>query len=236
MRYYVAIETNIEGFKLYKELWNKIGVDGIHAESMTEGIKLAVEVEKSKTDELFFISIVSDEINYMPQLKIMSEETSAPILIATSNSCDDERLEAINNGADYYGNFCKTHEKNIKTVISVINSIERRTEKGCENSSIYIHGDVLISKDLHLAFIADKEIKLTKRDMDILRFLIINRECVVSYEQIYESIWFDDDREPNKNYDLFHSAMKRLRKKIFDASEKYYIKNVREVGYCFTKK
>ena len=57
---------------------------------MTEGIKKAVEIEKSATDELSFIAIVAGNIDYLPQLKILSEETNAPILIATFDYSEDE--------------------------------------------------------------------------------------------------------------------------------------------------
>jgi AmiR/NasT family two-component response regulator len=62
-----------------------------------------MEIERLKVRELHFIAIVADEIDFMPQLPILSDETSAPILIATSKPDANEREEALNNGANYYG-------------------------------------------------------------------------------------------------------------------------------------
>ena len=77
---YIAIETNVMGFEMYKALWSSRGINGIRANSMTEGIEKAIEIGKSKTESLYFISIVSGDINYLPQLEVLSAETNAPIL------------------------------------------------------------------------------------------------------------------------------------------------------------
>ena len=57
-----SIEKNNEVFELYRVLWNKHGIDGIRVNTMTEGIAKAIEIEKSQTDELYFISIAADDI------------------------------------------------------------------------------------------------------------------------------------------------------------------------------
>jgi hypothetical protein len=57
MRYYISIEKNIEVFEMFKALWAERGVFGIRADSMAEGIERAQEIEKTKTDELYFMPI-----------------------------------------------------------------------------------------------------------------------------------------------------------------------------------
>ena len=105
------------------------GTNGIRAENMSNGIEKAIEIEKSKTNELFFIEIVADDIDYIPQLKILNKETNASILIITSDYNEDEHHRALNLGADFYGAFCKTPKQNINTVFAIICSIERRANK-----------------------------------------------------------------------------------------------------------
>jgi DNA-binding response OmpR family regulator len=145
MRYYVSIETNTVVFELYKTLWGKLGVNGIMASSMTDGIEKAVEIEKSRADELYFIDIVADDINYMPQLKILNDETDAPVLIATSSPNDDEHHEALSKGADFYGKYCGTPEQNVNAVVSVINSIERRARKNKSSLKMIIYNGIMLT-------------------------------------------------------------------------------------------
>gem|GEM_PF-6625244 len=135
MQYYISIEKNKEVFDYYKPMWKARGVEGIMVETMTEGIRRAVEIEKSETDELFFIDIVADDIDFIPQLKLLSQETNAPILVATSQEhyTVKEHHDALSNGADFYapycGDPCGKPEDDIEGVLSAISSANQRENK-----------------------------------------------------------------------------------------------------------
>ena len=233
MRYYISIEKNIEGFEMFKALWALRGITGIRADTMTEGIEKAIEIEKSKTDELYFIDIVADDIDYMPQLKILHDETEAPILIATSKYDDDEHHEALHNGADFYGKYCGTPEQNINAVIAVVNSIDRRARKKRTPSQTIIYGGIIMSPQYRNEIsVNDNVVELFKIEFDILYFLIEYRGKTLTYERIYEAVWRGQYDEAAKN--AVWAAVGRLRdnlKSVSDGTD--YIENVRDVGYRF---
>jgi len=230
MRYYLSIEKNIEVFELFKTLWHSRGIIGIRADNMTEGIKKAIEIEKSKTDELYFIDIVADDIDYMAQLKILSEETNAPILIATSKPDDSEHHEALNNGADFYGGYCDDVEQNIEAVISVINSIDRRARKPRPPSKLLVHKNLLMSPLERVVYLNGKRIDLTFQEFDLLHYLLQNSGLTLTHNQIYRRVWKGRYDDSTKN--VLWDAIKRLRKKLSYASdEDDYIVTVRNIGY-----
>ncbi|MCL1819440.1 MAG: response regulator transcription factor [Oscillospiraceae bacterium] len=227
--FYISIEKNIKVFELYKVLWKERGIEGIRADTMTEGIEKAIEIERSKTDELYFIDIVADDVDYMPQLRILCEETNAPILIATSNYNEIERDDALNNGADAYGAYSEISEQqDLNGVVAVINSINKRAKKRKSPSRIISHGDILIAADYHQAFIKDKELFLTGLEMKLMQYLMINRGNVLSHGMILQEVYNDDGEV---SLDSLYSTVKRLRKKINDIAKFKYIQTVREVGY-----
>ena len=227
--FYISIEKNLEGFEFYKNLWEKHGVEGIRIDSMTEGIKKAIEIEKSTTGELCFIAIVSGSVDYLPQLKILSEETNAPILVAAFNYSEEEHCDALNNGADYYGQYCDEPDSNIKFVLSVVNSIEKRNKKRKIPNKILLHNDILIVDGYNRVFVNDKEIHLTGAEMKVFRYLAINRGNIVSHKQIYTHIKSYSPDEPSSN--SVYSTIKRLRKKLQSATQLDYIETVRNFGY-----
>ncbi|MCL2816368.1 MAG: response regulator transcription factor [Oscillospiraceae bacterium] len=236
MKYYISIEKNIEGFELFKILWGKLGIHGIRADTMMDGIEKAIEIEKNKIDELYFIDIVADDIDYMPQLKILSEETEAPILIATSKYDDDEHHEALNNGADFYGGYCETPEQNINAVTAFINSIERRGRKRKFPSKLIICNGIMITPSYrNTIFIKDKEVELTKTDFDLLYYFMRNRGITLTVEQIYTRVWKNERAESIEA--VVKSAIGRLRKKIdetetdIEDSKTSFIENIWGVGY-----
>ena len=164
MRYYLSIETNVEGFELYKDLWAKLGLHGIMAATMTEGIEKAIELEKSKADELYFIDIVADDIpGYMLQLPILHEETNAPILIATAKYDEIEREAALNNGADAYGAYSEISEQqDCNGVIAILNSIDRRARKPRPPSKVIIYNGIMLAPSSRNAtFVGSEKIDLT---------------------------------------------------------------------------
>ena len=232
--FYISIEKNVEVFELYKILWKARGIEGIRADTMTEGIEKAVEIEKSPTDELYFIDIVADDIDFMPQLKILSEETNAPILIATSSYNEIEREASLNNGADAYGAYSQISEQqDLNGVTAVVNSIDLRAKKRKAPNRLMAHGDILVAADCHKTFIKDKEVRLTKLEMKIMQYLMRNRGNTLSHEMILQEAY---DGSEEATPDNLYSAMKRLREKIRNAVPFDYIQTVRGIGYRLVTK
>ena len=238
MRYYLSIETNVEGFELYKVLWAKLGIHGIMAATMTEGIEKAIELEKSKVDELYFIDIVADDIpGYMLQLPILHEETNAPILIATAKYDEIEREAALNNGADAYGAYSEISEQqDCNGVIAILNSIDRRARKPRPPSKVIIYNGIMLAPSSRNAtFVGSEKIDLTRQEFDLLYYLMQNRGRVLMYKQIYRRVWGNgyEDATP----EVLRNAIKRLREKLKTAPDgTEYIKTVLEVGYSFPLK
>jgi DNA-binding response OmpR family regulator len=228
--FYVAIEKNAESFEMYKALWQAHNIYGIMAKTMSEGIEMAVEIEKSNTDELFFISIVADDIDFLPQLQCLADETNAPILVATSKSryTEKEHHAALSGGADYYATYADKPETDINGVFSTIRSMSQRAKKQKTPSEIITHGDILMVVNRHKVFVKDKELLLTGTEMKILHYLLLNRGNVLTHGQIYRNVY--DDYE-DISADSLYSAIKRIRKKMRDITHTEYIETVRDVGY-----
>ena len=83
------------------------------------------------------------------------------------------------------------------------------------NSFIYDDYNKYLIKD-------DNAISLTKKELSFLDFLIKNRDCSLSYEEINSNIW-----DGSMTHDSLRSLVKELRKKTY----KELIKNVSGIGY-----
>jgi len=234
MRYYISIAKNTKTFELHKPLFAVRGITGVRADNMSAGIEKAIEIEKSEMDELYFVVIASDDIVFMPQLKTLRAETSAPILVATSNPNNSEYVEALTNGADYYERYYETPEQNVDAVIATLTSVEQRAEKNRMPLQIVMYKDLFVDPDRyqHGVFIGDKKIDLTRHDFEILYYLMKNRGKVLTYRQIYSHVWGVEYEDTAR--DVLRNAIKRLREKLrIDHDSPEYIKTVIDVGYCF---
>ena len=78
------------------------------------------------------------------------------------------------------------------------------------------------------------EINLTvKEEYDLLCLLVGNKGRVLTYEQIYQSVWGEEALGNENNAVGCH--IRNLREKLYEASlnAPFSIRCVREVGYCF---
>lgn len=78
---------------------------------------------------------------------------------------------------------------------------------------------------------ASKEISLTTKEFDILCMLVVNQERVVTYEQIYQSVWHEFPTGKENGIVGFH--VRNLRKKL-GMIPFFSIQCIREIGYCFS--
>jgi DNA-binding response OmpR family regulator len=231
--YYIAIERNPDKFGAYQRLWRAHGIEGIMAATMSEGIRKAGEIERSENDKLFFISIVSDEVDFLPQLRVLCEVTAAPVLVAVSKEryAVEEHHAALSQGADFYAAFNDSPDLDISGVFAAVSSVTRRERKRSKPGGIVAHEDILVVADYRKAFVRDAEVTLTAAELKILQYMLLHRGIALSHAQIYGQIngglYYEKEMTP----DAIYNAMKRLRKKLRDAAQADYIETVRNFGY-----
>ena len=77
-----------------------------------------------------------------------------------------------------------------------------------------------------------RNIGLTAKEYRILLLLAANKGRVLTYAQIYEQVWGDFTTGNENNTIGFHIC--NLREKLYRANPDapFYIRSVREVGYC----
>lgn len=220
----LAVDKEPQRFEKQYDLWLKNRIMLVRTCSMQEAIA------RLSHEEFVIAAINADNINYLPQLKIMRDVTAIPIHILTSDYTYEKELEALNLGANEYRPWCKEIENNTARILIVLQRHAQENRKIPLN--FITHNEVSVYPDYRKAFVNDKELELTKMEFDILYMLIENHKRVFTYEQIYNRIWGYEYIE-NGNNALFNE-MKRLRKKLKEsAGLPNYIRNVHNLGYTF---
>jgi len=218
----LAIDKNTAVSMRESATWDKYGVENIRVSSMQEAI------EKLNKTNYLFIAINADNINYLPHLRILRGMTPIPIFIICSTYTTDKEVEALRNGADLFVEWRDTPEDNAKSALAVLHRYTERTKEHKKAVKILSHGDILIVVDFHKAFVKDKELPLTKTELQILYYLMLNQGRVITHEQIQKKIWPNESSVSSEN---LYAYMKRLRKKIRAVANDSYIETVRDVGY-----
>jgi DNA-binding response OmpR family regulator len=93
--------------------------------------------------------------------------------------------------------------------------------------------ELTIDIDKREVLINASTIELTRREYELLLFLISNKERVLNKEAIVEHVW-GDNSSAFDNYDFVYTHVKNLRKKLKDHGAKDYLKSIYGIGYKFT--
>lgn len=89
--------------------------------------------------------------------------------------------------------------------------------------------ELLIVPKYHAVYLNDHEVRLSRKEYEMLLFLAMHRDQVLSKEQIYCSVWNDDSAWDVSECVKYH--IKSIRRKFRVFSNKEYIETVRSFGY-----
>jgi DNA-binding response OmpR family regulator len=160
-------------------------------------------------------------INEMQQ----KENQTAIVIVSAKNSLDD-RLLGLNFGADDY----VTKPFYMPELVARIRSVVRRRSFQEKNEIVF--NELKVIPDEMLMYINDKMVSLTKKEHELMLYLISNQNKVLTKESIAEHLW-GDHADIADSFDFIYSHIKNLRKKITDNGGNDYLKSVYGVGYKF---
>jgi DNA-binding response OmpR family regulator len=149
------------------------------------------------------------------------------IIISAKNSLDD-RIIGLNLGADDY--LAKPFF--LPELSARISAVIRRKNFGGKNNITF--REISIDVPGKAVEVNATKVELTRREFDLLCFLVANKGRVISKHAISEHL-SGDDAELFDNFDFIYSHIKNLKRKLQDAGAEDYIKTVYGLGYKFAE-
>ncbi len=149
---------------------------------------------------------------------------STPVLMLTARSELGDRVEGLDCGADYY--LTKPFEP--QELMACIRALTRRQPE-LHSSDVLTYGDLSLSKNAFTLSCGDRQLRLSRKEFDMMELLMRNGEAVLTKETLLLKIWgYESDAEDN-NVEVYISF---LRKKLEHLRSQVRIKTIRMVGYC----
>jgi DNA-binding response OmpR family regulator len=150
------------------------------------------------------------------------------IIISARNTLDD-RILGLDSGADDY----LIKPFHLPELNARIKSLTRRVL--FKGNNIITIKEFHIDTDKHEAYIRDELLDLTKKEFELLLFLVTNLGKVLSKESIAEHLW-GDYIDSTDSFDFVYAHIKNLRKKLIEKEVGDYLQTIYGVGYKFTNK
>lgn len=154
-------------------------------------------------------------------------QSSSGIIIVSARNALEERVKGLGVGADDY----LVKPFHLSELVARVHSVARRTRSLGEE--ILTFGMVKVMPEERTCFVEDKQVELTRKEHDLLLYLMANRNRVITKESIADYLWGEYGGGYG-SYDFVYTHLKNLRKKLVDAGCPDYIKNMYGVGYKFS--
>lgn len=196
---------------------------GFEVESAGAGAEALRAARNSPFDLLVLDVNLPDIEGFTICRKLRDDGNRAAVIFLTARDDPaDLRSGFLGGGDDYV-----TKPFSLEELMLRVDAVLRRSKHTNTAPSRLICGEVVLNEDAHRVWVGDEEVSLSPTEFRLLRYLLVNKDRVVSKNQILEHVWdydFAGDQSAVETYVSY------LRKKLGDRDAEM-ISTVRGFGY-----
>ena len=182
--------------------------------------------------DVVFLDLGLPDMDGVEIIKKIREWSNMPIIVISARSEDEDKIEALDAGADDY----LTKPFSVEELLARLRVMHRRiallqVDNNVNKSSIYTNGKLKIDYVAGCAYKDDEELKLTPIEYKLLCILAKNTGKVLTHKYITQKIW---GSAWDSNVASLRVFMATLRKKLGNDSNSYIQTHV-GIGYRMLK-
>ncbi len=182
--------------------------------------------------DVVFLDLGLPDMDGVEIIRKIREWSNMPIIVISARSEDEDKIEALDAGADDY----LTKPFSVEELLARLRVMQRRIallqlDNNVNKSSIYTNGKLKIDYVAGCAYKDDEELKLTPIEYKLLCILAKNTGKVLTHKYITQKIW---GSAWDSNVASLRVFMATLRKKLGNDSNSYIQTHV-GIGYRMLK-
>ena len=159
-----------------------------YAVEVAETAGQAVAAVSAAAPDLIILDLGLPDADGKQVIESVREWCAAPIIVLSARHEADERIAALDLGADDY----VAKPFHMGELLARIRTALRRRERAASGKSVYEGCGLSIDFARRLVRLEGEEIKLTRREYDLLRTLALHAGQVVTHRQLLTSVWGAD--------------------------------------------
>lgn len=200
----------------------ELGYEGYSTTKAFDG-RTGLELAETGEFDLILLDVMLPKMSGMEVLRRIRRVSSVPVILLTARDSVIDKVSGLDSGANDY----ITKPFAIEELLARIRTALRLANKS-EPSEILSAGGLQLDTSRHTVNYMDTAIDLTKREFDLLYYLLKNKDLVVSRETLLENVWGYDYAGDTNVVDVY---IRFLRGKIDEVFSIKLIHTVRGVGY-----
>ena len=200
--------------------------EGFTVATAEDGMEALMRFEEA-TPDLVLLDLMLPRLNGFEVFQQMRESAPVPVIMLTARGEETDRIVGLVMGADDY----VTKPFSPREVISRVRAVLRRIEPSEAAGGPLAFGDLEIDPDRRELRVAGTPVRLTRKEFDLLHYLVSHPGVTFSRTQLLEDVW-DFAWDGDSATVTVH--VRRLREKIeADPSDPARLVTVWGVGYRF---
>ena len=212
--------------RLAETLKDLLEMDGYTADVRHDG-ESGLDEALSGIYDVCVLDVMLPKMDGFTVLKRLREEKSGlPVLLLTARSEVSDRVRGLDSGADYY--LTKPFEP--KELLACVRALTRRQPE-LRDTGVMEYGDLTLEKSGFTLRCGERSLRLSKKEYDLMELLMLNRELVLTKENILLKIWGYESGDEN-SVEVYISF---LRRKLSHLRSTVRIRTIRMAGYCLEK-
>ena len=211
---FIELELKFEGYDVDKALDGRTG--------------LAMALENQY--DLIALDLMLPGLNGMEVLRRIRQVSQVPVILLTARDSTMDKVAGLDAGADDY----ITKPFAIEELLARIRAVHRNRSRNAgeepvkKEASIMAAGPVILNEASREVLVSERAVELTKREFDLLCFLMRNKGLVLSRDTLLEKIWGYDYAGETNVVDVY---VRYLRQKLEEPFGIKIIHTIRGVGY-----
>jgi len=178
----------------------------------------------SEIYDLIILDVMLPSLNGLEVLRRLRQVSEVPVIMLTAK---DETMDKV-MGLDIGANDYMTKPFAIEELLARIRTALKKVPIFKEITNIISIGELTMDLDQHIVKLINNPIDLTKTEFDLLKYLMENKNIVLSRNKIIDIVWGYEYMGDTNVVDVY---IRYLRIKIDDKLDKKFIYTVRGVGY-----
>ena len=209
--------------KLSRMVELELRYEGYEVEKAFDG-RTGLERALTGTFDLILLDIMLPALSGMEVLRRLRKERQTPVILLTARDAVVDKVSGLDAGADDY----VTKPFAIEELLARIRAALRKHPAAPAEAPKLTCGALVMDVERHEVSLSGTPVELTRREFDLLRYLLENKEKVISRESLLDNVWGFDFAGETNAVDVY---IRFLRSKIDERFGVKLIHTVRGVGY-----
>lgn len=211
---FVELELKYEGYEVEIANDGRTGLDkALHAGA-----------------DLVLLDIMLPGLSGIEVCRRVRMESEIPIIMLTAKDDVTDKVAGLDMGADDYMTKPFAIEELLARIRVALNRHAKKSGEsaGPEKKDTLEFGKLVLNVASHSAYYGEEELTLTKKEYELLEYLLKNKNIAVTREQLLNNVWGYEYFGDTNVVDVY---IRYLRQKIDDKFDVHVISTVRGVGY-----